>query len=229
MTDDIDGAPSVSQDDTVEAGADSGLVPGWLAILVLLLLLAVVGVGGFVVRGFLDDRVARDPVAATIAATEREVASNPADNTARLNLAYAYQQAGRLDDALAQYDKVLANDPRDLASLYNKGVIAMAKGDKKAAEQWWWKVLEVDPTHALAAKSLGDYYAAGGHYRSLIEAVRPAVEAKPSLADLQYLMGVAYEKLGNVEWARERYRMALQYAPDMVEARRGYERLGGKP
>lgn len=208
---------------------EDSLVPGWLAILVLLLLLAVVGVAGFVVRGFMDDRASRDPVAASIAAYQKEVATNPADSGARLNLAYTYQQARRYDDALAQYDEVLRLDPQDLAALYNKGVIAYARGDKKAAEEWWWKVLALDPAHALAAKSLGDYYASNGHYRSLIEAVRPAVEAKPSLADLQYLMGMAYEKLGKTDWARERYRLALQYAPDMTEARAGYTRMGGTP
>jgi Tfp pilus assembly protein PilF len=57
-------------------------------------------------------------------------------------------------------------------------------------------------------------------------AVKPVVEAKPTLADLQYLMGLAYEKTGEPALAKERYTMALKYAPDMKEALDGLQRLG---
>lgn len=206
---------------------DDRLVPGWLAILVLLLVLAVVGVGGFVVRGVLESRTASDPRAADIATWRKAVEARPADTASRVSLAYAYQQAGEYDRAIAEYDKVLLSDPKDLAALYNLGAIAQTQGRAKDAENYWWRVLAIDKTHALAAKALGEYYMAQGHYRSLVEAVRPAVEAKPSLADLQYLMGFAYEKLGRPDWAGERYKLALNYAPDMQRAKAGLKRVGG--
>jgi len=226
MTERTGPTPTV-QDPGGDPRRDGNLVPGWLAMLVLLLLLAVVGVGGLVVRGTVQERAASDPTAAAISRYEGEVEANPADNGARLNLAYAYQQATRYDEAVEQYDKILQRDPKDLASLYNKGVIAAAQGDKKAAAGWWAKVLEADPTHALAAKSLGEYLASEGRYRALVDAVGPAAEASPSLADLQYLMGLGYEKMGDAARARERYRAALLYSPEMTEARIGLKRVGG--
>ena len=45
------------------------------------------------------------------------------------------------------------------------------------------------------------------------------------MADLQYLMGLAYENTGHPDWAAARYRMALETLPDMAEAREGLERL----
>jgi len=47
------------------------------------------------------------------------------------------------------------------------------------------------------------------------------------MADLQYLMGLSYEKLGNIGWAIERYKLALKYAPDLQLAVEGLDRLEG--
>jgi len=205
---------------------DSEQVPVWLAVLVLVLLLAVMAVGGFVLRGLVD----REPQASSvadldIAKWEDEVKLNPDDLEAHLNLGFAYQQAERFEDALAQYDFVVGRAPNDTAALYNRGVALLALDREPEAEDAWWAVLEIEPGHVLAAKSLGDYYASRREFRSLIEAVRPVVEQNESSADLQYLMGLAYENLGNTEWARARYQLALKYYPDMQEAKEGLDRL----
>ena len=114
----------------------------------------------------------------------------------------------------------------DTAALYNKGIVLLELGRDDDAEEVLWDVLEIDPRHVLAAKALGELYAERREYRSLVAAVRPVVEENPEAADLQYLMGLAYENLGRPDWAEARYRLALQYYPDMREAREGLERLG---
>lgn len=209
------------------ADDDSQQVPVWLAALVLVLLLAVMAVGGFVLRGVID----REPQASSVAELdiakwEDAVKIDPDDLEAHLNLGFAYQQAERFDDALGQYDFVVARSPSDTAALYNRGVVLLALDRGLEAEETWWSVLEIEPGHVLAAKSLGQYYAGRREYRSLIEAVRPVVEQNESAADLQYLMGLAYENLGNVDWARARYQLALKYYPDMQEAKEGLDRIG---
>ncbi|MDO8914924.1 MAG: tetratricopeptide repeat protein [Coriobacteriia bacterium] len=220
----------MTTDDTTspaqQPAGDENLVPAWLALLVLILIIAVVGVGGFVVRGMMTGRPTNSTKQADIEQWTKAVDAAPDDATARLNLAYAYQQDTQYDRALAEYDKVLAQEPKDTAALYNKGVILMITGEAKKGEAALWAVLKIDSGHALAAKELGEYYAAKGQFKSLIVAVRPVVEAKPTLADLQYLMGLAYEKTGKPDWAKERYDLALKYSPDMQEAIDGLRRLG---
>jgi tetratricopeptide (TPR) repeat protein len=206
--------------------SDENLVPAWLALLVLVLIVAVVGVGGFVVRGMLATSKEQSPTKADIEQYAAAVSSNPGDPNARLSLAYAYQRDAQYEAALAEYDKVLQQDPKSTAALFNKGVIYMTLGDAKKGEAALWEVLKIDPGNALAAKELGEYYAAKGQYKSLLVAVKPAVEAKPTLADLQYLAGLGYEKTGNAELAKQHYREALKYAPDLQEARDGLKRLG---
>lgn len=210
----------------VPPAGDENLVPAWLALLVLILIIAVVGVGGFVVRGLLIGRAQSSTTQADIQQWTQAVDADPGDVDARLNLAYAYQQATQYDSALTEYAKVLEQRPKDTAALYNTGVILMTTGAAKKGEAALWEVLKVDPKHALAAKELGEYYAAKGQFKSVIVAVKPVVEAKPTLADLQYLMGLAYEKTARPDLAKERYTLALKYSPDMQEAIDGLRRLG---
>jgi tetratricopeptide (TPR) repeat protein len=201
-------------------------VPVWLAMLVLVLLMAVVGVGGYVVRGLLAPAKQTTAVEREIVRFEAAVQSAPDSVEPRLSLGYAYQRAGRLREALEQYDAVLQLQPTDPAALFNKGRIFIEQGRDREGEAALWSVLERDPTHVLAARELGEYYASKGEYRSLVYAVKPVVEAKESSADLQYLMGLAYENLGQIEWAEARYRLALTYYPDMPEAHEALDRIG---
>lgn len=227
-SDDADVA--VAADSQPVAGYDDRqLVPGWLAVLVVVLLLAVMGVGGYLVRGLITTPRYETPEEAEIAKWQEAVESDPSSEQARLSLGFAYQQAERYDDAIAEYDRVLSSEPSDTAALYNKGMSLFVLDRDSEAEEVLWKVMEVDDTHVLAAKALGEYYADKSQYRSLVRAVRPAVQVTESAADLQYLMGLAYEKLGRADWSEARYRLALRYYPDMPEAREGLARLGVKP
>ena len=209
---------------------EQNLVPMWLAMLVLVLLLAIVGVGGFIVRGLVaGDRRAATPQEVQVNAWLSKVEQDSENPENHLGLGYAYQMDGRYDKALAEYEIVLKANPADTAALYNRGIIYLKLDSGAKGEKSLWAVLDVEPTHALAAKALGEYYLSQKHYRSLIEAVRPSVVAHPEMADLQFLMATAYENLGEKDWAIERYRLALKYAPDMTEARQGLERLGVTP
>lgn len=202
---------------------DEDLVPAWLAGLVLVLLLAVFGVGGFLLRGYLERGAT--PASAKTRTLEREVRQNPSSKEAHLALGFAYQTERRYKDAIKEYDIVLKEEPRNTAALYNKGNVLMQTGSRKEAENAFWKVLEISPTHVLAAEALGEYYASRHQYKSLLIAVKPAAEAEPTMADLQYLMGLAYENLGQRAKAVDRYRAALSYAPDLEDARQGLARV----
>jgi tetratricopeptide (TPR) repeat protein len=198
-----------------------------LWVLVILLLLAVVGVGGYVLGGVIEgDRRPRSAAEAEVARWSEEVRRSPGSIEAHLQLGYSYQQAGNLDKAMMQYTYVIEKDPRNTGALYNRGVVYRRLGLGKQAEVAFWDVLEIEPDHVLAAMELGQYYADRHQYRSLITAVRPVVLVHPEVSGLQYLMGVAYENLGRPDWAKARYRLALKYAPDYVEARDALKRLG---
>ena len=216
--------PNLAGASAVDPAPD--LVPRWLAALVLALLLAVVLVGGFLLRGFFTHGKAPSTTqqVETQNWTER-VATNPSDTKARLGLGYAYQSEGLFDKALEQYDSVLKSEPTNLAALYNQGNVYFKLGLNDKAVKSMWKVLDIDSTHMLAAKTLGEYYAGKGQYKSLIATVKPAVDAHPELADLQCLLGKAYEKVGNPPAAARCYQLAVKYAPDLSAAQQGLKRV----
>ena len=208
---------------TVES---ENLVPAWLAILVLALLLAVAAVGGFLIRGLLTDDAPPTRTEMEIEELTEQVEQDPNDPEALLGLAYAQQQDGDLEGALAGYDRVLELDPGNPGALYNKGTALLALDRGKEAEEVLWDVLETAPDHVLAAKALGEYYIGQGHYKSALTALEPVAKARPEFADLQYLSGYACEQLGLFEIAVTYYQGALTYVPDHVEAREGLARLG---
>ncbi|MDI6693160.1 MAG: tetratricopeptide repeat protein [Anaerosomatales bacterium] len=205
---------------------EEDLVPGWLALLVLLLLLAVTAAGGFVLRGVLTRGKQATPATVAEDAWKAALERDPEDLEARLNLAYSYQQQQRWDDALAQYEEVLKRDPQNLAAMYNRGMVLLAQGKSKDAEAALWEVLKVAPDHVLAAKTLGELYLSQKHYKSALFTVEPVLKSQPQYADLQYIAGYASEQLGKRDEAIAYYRAALKYAPDMAEAKDGLKRLG---
>ena len=207
-------------------GASEELVPRWLALLVFVLVLAVVLTGGFVIRGLVTrNQRAVSQQEIEIRDWAKRAAADPTDPKAHLGLGYAYQADGRYDKALEQYDLVLQYEPKDTAALYNRGTIYFKMGVNDLAEKSMWGVLNIDPKHQLAAKALGEYYASRGHYKSLIATVKPAAKAHPEMADLQYLLGLAYEKLNDPVTASGYYQQAVKYAPDMAAAQAGLKRV----
>ena len=220
-------APAPSSD--VRAGASpdvSTLVPGWLALTVLLLLLAVATLGGYVIRGLLTGSDANSASEAAVVEWQRAVKADPTDVESMLNLGYAYQQEGRYEEALETYATVIELDPGNSGALYNTGMVYLALERGADAEVAFWDVLEQVPDHALAAEALGQYYIDREQYRSALVTLEPVIALRPQFADLQYLAGYACEQLGIAEQAAEYYRGALTYVPDYVEARDGLTRLG---
>lgn len=235
-----DAAPDVAADVTktteAEPTAPTGerksatdaaeLIPGWLALLVLVLLLAVAGLGGYLIRGALAEKPAVTPTQLAVDEMEEQVESDPNDPERLLALGYAYQQEGRYDEALGLYEQTLALEPGSTGALYNKGVVLSLLGKAKEAEAAYWDVLEVAPDHELAAKALGDYYVGKKQYKSALTALEPVIAAQPKYADLQYLAGYSCEQLGITETAIAYYRGALTYDPNYQDAKDGLTRLG---
>jgi tetratricopeptide (TPR) repeat protein len=205
----------------------------WVAATVLFGLLVGAGAGGFLLRGVVGQSY-EPPTQAEIVGAEVEkwsaqVAKDPESVPPHLELAYALQADGQLERALEEYAYVIRRDPANTAAHYQRGVIYLGLGLGKEGEAALWKVLEYEPEHVQAAVALGRFYADGAQYRSIVTTVRPAVVAHPHSAELQFLLGLAYEHMDHTDWAIARYNLSLKASPDYAEAHQGLTRLGARP
>ena len=118
----------------------------------------------------------------------------PADDVEALNaLGVAYGDAGRLDEALATFSKVLTLDPtngiasQNLGSMALRRALAAPAGGARAAglqqaETYTRKAIELDPALADAQTTLGVILASSGRKADAIESWKRAV----ALDDTQF-------------------------------------------
>lgn len=195
-----------------------------MSVTAVVLLVAIVVVGGLCALGYtrLQDALDSDP---RIVMLRSAVKNNPDDVALRSQLASMYSQVGQFKLALREYDRILSDEPENLDALYNTGRIRMMRGNEGAGEDAFREVLRVAPTHAYAAAALGFYLEEEERLDEIATIVGPAAEAQPSVADLQYLMGVAFEDAGDADAAVEYYRRAVALVPDMDAAVEALNRL----
>jgi tetratricopeptide (TPR) repeat protein len=221
---DVDPAPDG------DADVDAHVVPRWMAAVVIVLIVAIVGVGGLLVYGVFaeKDPLPMNAVERDIILYRDKVAKNPRDSQAHGSLAQAYLAAKRYPEALAEADRLIQLQPKNLGGFYLKGLALRLTGDYAGALKAYDAVLALVPTEAealyqksLVMKARGDLDGA----RKLLEA---AVAASPMASDFRVELGAVYESKGQNDKAIEQYQEALKYVPDYAPALEALSRLGVK-
>jgi hypothetical protein len=147
-----------AEGDTAASGGDvvpvpaSGRVPPWVVAVLL-----VATVGSVVVTGLLRDAEPRSsPAAPSVAGDdpfaffEDRVERQPNDVAARLDLAHRYLDAGRIEEALAEYAVVLELDPDDAEANAHVGMILYLSDRPDDAMNSVDRALETAPNYPEA-------------------------------------------------------------------------------
>lgn len=92
------------------------------------------------------------------AVREFEVAASldPSNPSYHCNLAVAYDEAGRDEDALEEYERTLELDPDDLTALLSLGYMYSEQDDFEKARATWSKILVIAPDSAEAQEVRGN-------------------------------------------------------------------------
>jgi tetratricopeptide (TPR) repeat protein len=187
---------------------------------------AILVVGTLVFVGFyVFDRFrmpAPSMVDQSIASLEAAVRADPSDVASRGQLADAYVVAERYEDAVAQYDAILATGKADELAHFGRARASQALGNLDAAKADFQAVVDiasegefahVDPTLNAAYYGLGSIALEQDEPSAAVEYLSAAVAIKRSDADAQYLLGTAYVRNGEPAKAIEPLRDAIAFVP----------------
>ena len=152
---------------------------------------------------------------------ERIVALDPDEpkgSTARYDLAIAYANLGRNDDAATQLRAAIARDPGFLAAMANLIAVEIARGDLRAARQVADRYLALDPESARALYSRGIVALRSGDAATARADFGKLLHSNPTYAIAHYNLALAEERLQRYDAAERELRTALALAPTYARA-----------
>jgi tetratricopeptide (TPR) repeat protein len=144
----------------------------------------------------------------------------PVDATkvaADINAAMALSREGKLDEAIAAYESVLASAPGVPLVHFNLGTTYKKKGDLPKAEAAMRRSFELDPLFVDGYVGLATVLAESGKQDQAIEVVRQGTAANEKSGRLQYALGVLAEGKGDTATAKQAFLKAEELDPQNVE------------
>jgi len=144
----------------------------------------------------------------------------PVDATklaADINAAMALSQQGKLDEAIAAYEGILAQTPGIPLVHFNLGSAYKKKGDVPKAEAAMRRSFELDPLFVDGYVGLATVLAEAGKRDEAIEVVRQGAAANGGSGRLQYALGVLAEGKGDAATAKQAFLKAEELDPQNAE------------
>lgn len=135
---------------------------------------------------------------------ERWLTANPADTDIRTTLAMTHHGAGRVGDAIEQYQQLLHHDADNVLVLNNLAWLHQEKGSRDVALKYAEQAYSIaDATHRAAVlDTYGWLLVQNGQHERGLSVLSEAVNRAPHDAETRYHRAVALHKVGKVEQAR---------------------------
>lgn len=150
----------------------------------------------------------------SIALWESVTAAYPdVSQIAHTNLANAYKQAGRPDDALREYDRAMAIPPPQAFTHDGKGTALLDKGLTDEAVAEFKTAIDLDPHYASPHRNLWFAYRRKGMGKEALEEIQKAVVLDPHFADAYSDLGISYGEMGQGTQAERAFQEALDLDP----------------
>jgi tetratricopeptide (TPR) repeat protein len=138
---------------------------------------------------------------------------------AHYNLGNDLLQKGRVDEAIAQYQKALQIKPDKEEACNNLGNALLQKGSVDEAIAYYQKTLQINPEFAEAHYNLANALLQKGSVNEAIAHFQTALQINPDYADAHNNLGYALIQNGSVDKAIAHFQKALQINPDYADAR----------
>jgi len=145
--------------------------------------------------------------------------SNPSNNVQQLlSAGQTAQNAGRFDEAIAIYNRVIAlssNNPQN-AALANLriGNAYMVQRKFENAAIGYQRATTLNPDYAEAYNNLGEALGELKQYPRAIEAFNKAFVLDPTLLKAKYNQAVTYDRMGNFRYSEFVFRNLIKSSPE---------------
>ena len=180
-----------------------------------------------IAQGDLDSALQRwdDSANAYTAALASRAAGSGDDSALRLKLAGALAAAGRWEQALQEYQRLVIANPSDLAMNMALGNAYRESGRPQQALTQYRRVNQIAPSYPFAFVRQGELLDELDMLDQALVAYQAAAAAAPDNADVVLTLAVAYRKRGMVAEAIAAYEAGLAIDPTRDAARLALEDL----
>jgi tetratricopeptide (TPR) repeat protein len=194
----------------------------WIKRIGLLLIIGIVAFTAFYVIDRYNPLPQKTMLETQIAAAEQKVSEAPADIAARGTLADLYVDAKRYQDAIAQYDAILATGKDEELARVGRARANQALGNTDEAVKDWQRVVEiakdgemaaVDPTLAGAYYQLGTIAQTKGDHATAVDNLKLSLAITKSDSDTLFALGTSYTALGRLDEAIDALKSAIAFVP----------------
>lgn len=183
---------------------------------------------GSLTPGSSKDAPPQAPAAASVADAS-STGINPREAQIHAARAQTLAQAGKTEEALAEFNTALDLDPHDAKAFYQRGLLYQNEKQYELAVADFTSANGLTPQQADPLLGRATSYLALGKAKEAAVDLDEAVQGSPQNGQLWVTRGAAYERLGDKEKAADSYSRALLLHPKDDVARSGLARVGGKP
>jgi protein O-mannosyl-transferase len=134
------------------------------------------------------------------------------------NLGNVYLQTGRLDEAMACFQKAIPFQPHNAMTYSDIGNLYLKKGQLDTAIAYFQKALKIESVIPIAWYNLGNAYVQKGQLDLAIQSWQKAVAIQADFAPAHNNLANALLLKGQIAGAIEHWRIAVATEPDLESA-----------
>ncbi|MFV2069613.1 MAG: tetratricopeptide repeat protein, partial [Pirellulales bacterium] len=142
----------------------------------------------------------------------------PGRDDARNLLGMVLLDEGKVAEAIGQFRKVLASNPKFTKAYVNLGLALESTGAVDRAIGMYRQAIQIGPDNADAHNNLGNALASQGRFAEAIRQYEAAIEQSPEDGNGHYNLAKVLQAQGKTDRAIEHYQRAVRANPDLAAA-----------